>query len=411
MYLLHAVLWLLMVVFVGMSYLVPAYTTKPPFGITTTDQCTLFNDFASHFNFVKSTLSQGANTQRHESVYSLDNHLKINSEWAGKKISCALPFGYSPTMMWVLAPLVPFTYSTAYCIFSLFGLISVWWQTHPIRSRFGIGMLAFFNPVTYVCLALGQTAILTGAGLLYLYENTLDSSKELRWNSLILPSTILWALTAKPPLAVTAACVLIGLRKLRPVVLAAALTVVTTVIISPLLGEGWWRDYLAMLTHYDKVQAFPEYAWSLHPELMTNLRGVLSVEFGIADNVASNISSGMWIVTLVIIATCAPLLKLTAGGLWAFGVLSYLTLCPHVSDTEDLQILLLIPFCVPPHNKNLRWQDLLMLVVVSLACFTSSTRSIIFNSNHMLLFSIKTALTLFVVISYQVRQADTSRVS
>lgn len=392
------------------TYLFPAFRYNRPFGINVKNSAESvvieFNDFASHFNFVKSTLLQDRPSPGNASVYSLVNHLKVNSEWAGKNVSHTLSFGYSPTMLLVLAPMVFFPHATAYCLFNLFGLISVWWWTHPTRSRFGIVIIAFLNPVTFACFGLGQTAILTGAGLLYLYEKTRQASKIIQWHSLMLTATVLWALSSKPPLAVTASSVLIGMRTWRPVVLAILLTAFTTFAVSPLLGEGWWWDYLNLVTTYNKVQAAPEYAWSHHPELMTSLRGVLTVDFGIADNVSSKISSMVWIVTLAVIAAFAPLMRLTTGGLWSLGVLSYLAFCPHVSDTEEIQILLLIPFCVPPHDKKLRWQDMLLLVVVSLACFTAPARSIIFDNNRLLLFSIKIALMVFVTFCYQLREAD-----
>jgi len=406
-YFLHTIVVFLLLFFVSIQYLLPAVTTKRTYGIAVTGNYTSFVDFASHFNFVKSTFLGNARLKVNRSVYSLENHLDINTEWAGRKILDALPFGYSPTMLWILSPLVFFQHAAAYTIFSILGLISVWWQTHPVRTRFGVGMLSMINPVTFACFGFGQTAILTGAGLLYLYEKTNETASTIRWHTLLLSSTVLWALTAKPPLAVTAAAVLIGMRKWQPVALSVALTILTTVAVSPLMGEGWWRDYIDMLTHYDKLQAAPEYAWSLHPELMTNLRGILSADFGIADNISSKISSVIWLVVLAVIASCAPLIKISGGGLWSFGVLSYLALCPHVSNTEDLQILLLLPFCVSPHNKTLKWQELVILVVVSLACFTSPAGFfMIFKDNRLLFFAIKIFLMVFIAINYRHKNSD-----
>ena len=202
-----------------------------------------------------------------------------------------------------------------------------------------------FNPITLTCFGLGQTAILTGAGLLFLYEKTNKAASTQRWQTLILSSTVLWALTAKPPLAITAGAALIGMRKWQPVCFGGCCHFSDYDSHKSVNGRwGGWRDYINMLTHYDLLSAGPEYAWSLHPELMTNLRGILSVDFGIADDMASKISSVIWLAVLVVIAACAPLLKITAGGLWSCCVLSYLTLCPHVSDTEDLQIFYLFPF-------------------------------------------------------------------
>ena len=400
---LHTLLVLLLALFVWFQYLQPAITNKHTYGIVVTENCTSFVDFPSHFNFVKSTLRGNAYTRINRSVYSLENHLAINREWAGRKTCFALPFGYSPTMLWVLSPLVFFSHAIAFIIFNFLGLLSVWWQTHPLRSRFGIATLSMINPVTFACFGLGQTAVLTGAGLLYLYEQTSKAASTVRWHPLILSSAVLWALTAKPPLAITAGAILIGMRKWQPVALAAMLTVLTTIFISPLLGDGWWRDYITMLTHYDKLQAAPEHAWSLHPEFMTNLRGILSVDFSIADDVASKTSAVIWLGVLAVIAAFAPLLKISVGGLWSLGVLAYLALCPHVSGTEDLQILLLIPFCISPSNEKLGWKELLVLVVVSLACFTSPDGFKLFENNRLLLFSIKISLLVFIGLHCRIK--------
>lgn len=72
----------------------------------------------------------------------------------------------------------------------------------------------------------------------------------------------------------TAVVVLCGMRLWQPgVALAALLTVTSTLLLWPLLGADWWRDYIQMLTHYNLVQAGPEYAWSLHPENMATSAG------------------------------------------------------------------------------------------------------------------------------------------
>lgn len=401
----HTLLVLLLALFVWFQYLRPAITNKHTYGIAVTENCTSFVDFPSHFNFVKSALLGNTHTRINSSVYSLENHLAINTEWAGRKTVFALPFGYSPTMLWVLSPLVFFSHAIAFTIFNFLGLLAVWWQTHPLRSRFGIGTLSMINPVTFACFGLGQTAVLTGAGLLYLHEQTSKTASTVRWHPLILSAAVLWALTAKPPLAITAGAILIGMRKWQPVALAATLTVLTTIFISPLLGEGWWRDYITMLTHYDKLQAAPEYAWSLHPELMTNLRGILSVDFGMADDLASKTSAVLWLGVLAVIAAFAPLFKISVGGLWSLGVLTYLALCPHVSGTEDLQILLLIPFCISSDDQ-LGWREQLILVAVSLACFTSPDGFLLFKNNLLLFFLIKISLMITIPYFYRTKKPD-----
>jgi len=383
--------------------MVPSIKSNQPFGITVTATGGEFVDFASHFNFVRSSL-QGIPAVHGGSIYSFEHQLRVVNEWAGEKINHALIFAYSPTMLFVLAPFVFFSHAAAYCLFNLLGLLAVWWQTHPVRSRLGIGVLAFFGSPALHCFNLGQTAILTGTGLLCLYGKSLDAGMEKRWRSAILPAIVLWALTAKPPFAVTAVTALIGLRRWRPVLLAVVLTVITTGLMWPLLGDGWWRDYLYMLAHYNIAQVAPGFAWSYHPDLMTNLHSVLNVDFGITANLAGRISWEIWIVMLVVLALFAQRLKLTTGCLWSLAVLSYLAFCPYVSDTEEIQLVLLIAFCVPLGGHRLRWQDKLLFVVVPLACFISPVNSILPGNNRIMLFFIKIALMIFIALNYRSRQ-------
>lgn len=400
----HFVLWTALALYICKWVLLPIARHGSTFGITlspTEPGSSSMNltiiDFASHFNFVKKTWLGQTTVNSGSSIYSLENHIKVTSDWADMKLNHALPFGYSPTMLWVLAPLVLFSHTTVYFIFNIVGLLSVWWQTHPFRCRRGVGLLAFFSLLTQACFGLGQTAIITGAGLLFIAEKTREKNRDDGWRTHIFVGIALWALTAKPPLALTAVAVLLGLRRWRPLFVAGMITIILTLAITPLLGTNWVHDYIYMISSYDKVNSGVAFAWSIVPNHMANLRGVLSVDFGIADDVASRISNIMWFIALLCIAAIGNRPRLTEGAIWSLSILSYLLFCPHVSSTEELQLVLILPLCVRPDNK-LSWQELVLLGIVPLLPFTSPAIGH-FAGNRMVLFIAKISMILFIAVS------------
>lgn len=400
----HILLWVALTLWASNEILLPDARTVSTYGISLTPnepgspfkKLTII-DFPSHFNFVKKAWLGQTTASTGASIYSLKNHLKMTSDWAGMKLNHALPFGYSPAMLWVLAPLIYLPHITALAFFNIAGLFSVWWTTHPDRCRLGVGLLAFFSPLAQACFALGQTALLTGAGLLYIAEKTREGNRTDGWRVPMLAGIALWALTAKPPFALTAGAVLVGLRQWRVLSVAVILTVFSTLAISPLLGTNWMHDYLQMIGSYDLINSGPAYAWSLVPGHMANLRGILSVDFGVADDVASRISNIIWLIALLCIAAVGFRSWSSAGAVWSLGILSYLLFCPHVSSTEELQLVLLLPLCVRPQNR-LRWQELVLLVTIPLLPFASPAVGL-FAGNRMVLFIAKISLVIFIVSS------------
>jgi len=83
-----------------------------------------------------------------------------------------LPFGYSPTMLWILAPLCVLPTVWGFALWTLAGGIAAWWMARP---RWSLGAAAaVLSPVAVGCFALGQTALITTAGLLMLMSRDLD---------------------------------------------------------------------------------------------------------------------------------------------------------------------------------------------------------------------------------------------
>ena len=398
----HIIVWATLTLWVSKEILLPAARAGSTYGISLTQDepgsskmILRIIDFPYIFNFVKKAWLGQTTANSGDSIYSLKNHVKVTSDWAGVKLNKAFPFGYSPTMLWVLAPFIYFTHSIALCLFNIAGLFSVWWTTHPARCRLGIGLIAFLSPLSQACFSLGQTALLTGAGLLFIAEKTREENRTDGWRIPILAGIALWAMTAKPPLALTAGAVLMGLRQWRPLLVAVILTVISTLAISPVLGANWVHDYLQMIGSYDLINAGSAYAWSLFPSHMANLRGILSVDFVVADDVASRISNSMWFIALLCIAAVGNRSRLPEGAIWSLGILSYLLFCPHVTSTEELQLVLLLPLCVRPQNR-LSWQELVLLVMIPLLPFASPAIGL-FAGNRMVLFIAKLSLVLFIV--------------
>src|SRR5262249_55675974 len=70
------------------------------FGVVVEENKITINDFASHLNFAKAFWWG-------EGGYSVNDHLRMTERFAGERLPYALPFGYSPTMLWILLPLIP----------------------------------------------------------------------------------------------------------------------------------------------------------------------------------------------------------------------------------------------------------------------------------------------------------------
>lgn len=402
----HFIIWIVLVLKVTNIWLVPAINQKTHFGILLKNSIVTIIDFPAHFTIAASAWL--GHRQPNISLYSVANHLQTTSAWLGEPSSLALPFGYSPTMLLVLAPLVPFSQGVAFGIFNLIGLLAIWWQTYPRRCCLGVGLLVFCGPLGMACFALGQTAMLTGAGLLFLHETSFLNRDKTGVSAALPAAVVLWLLTAKPPLALMAAAVFLAMRQWRPLLLAAILTTAGTLAVMPLLGPNWLSDYLHMLGSYNRIDADPAFAQSFAPLHMTNLRGIMNINLGLADNLACQISTVIWLSTMLLLVGLGHRLQLTRGALWALGILAYLLFCPHVTSTEELQLLLLIPLCVPVYTAApLRWQETLLLVTVCLLPFTSPAVGPF--DNRLTLFFGKLVLMGFIAVYWRENKSPLTR--
>jgi hypothetical protein len=394
----HLILWVILVFKIG-SFLI-SVTENPSYGIFfepgENSEVLRIRDFPFHFNFVQKAWQRETTVNSGSSIYSLKNHLKVTSDWAGTRVPGSLQFGYSPTMLWVLAPLVPFSNATAYLIFSFAGLLAIFWMTRPGRCRWGIGLLPFFSEAARYCFVLGQTALATGAGLLFVGEKTLHGDRQ-GWRHHLSGGTVLWALTAKPPIALSAAAVLIGLRQWRTLLTAGLLAVISTLLLWPLLGPHWLTDYIHLIGTYNTTTAGPAFVMAVVPGIMTSLRAILSVDIGLRDDISSLISLIVWLSALGYITLAGLRLRLPAAALWSMSILSYLLFCPHVSPTEEIQVVVILALCVSLRGKLAR-HELFLLATVPLLVFMSPLPGL-FRGMRLPLFLAQLGLFFFFAFS------------
>jgi hypothetical protein len=396
----HFILWIALS-FWTIRFFMPMLKYGIPFGITLSapeNGSSRVNftivDFPFIFNFAQKAWTHQTTVSSGSSVYSVENHLKVTSDWAGQKVGRSLHFGYSPTMLWVLAPLIHFSSATAYFIFNMAGLLLTFWITRPNRCRLGVGLLSFFSPLAQLCFVLGQNSILTGAGLLYLAEKNRPESYEQGWRNSLLSGSVLWALTAKPTIALLAIAALSGMRRWHTIFTAAILTVISTIVITPWLGPHWIKDYIHILRSYNIIEAGQVFSWAISPENMANLRAIMRVDLSFTDNVAIYTSGIVWLIMLATIAVLGPKSRLSASSLWAISILSYLLFCPHVGTTEALQIIAILALCVSPRDK-LSWQELVLFITLPLLVFISPVPEFLVKT-HLPLFFTQFFLFIFI---------------
>ena len=338
------------------------------------DGPTLVQDFASHLVVSRGIWSGDVSGGETGSAYSVPAHLRLMAGWMGEGATRALPFGYSPTMLWLLLPLSFLPIPLAYLLWTLSGATMAGWMISRDRFHWLLGLMVFLTPIMVGAIALGQTAVLGTVGVFYLANRTLgspDPSGHGSARAALVLVLVLWALSAKPPLAVTAGAAMLALGIYRPVLLAAALAGFGALVLTPRLGSGWVLDYLHLMSHYDRVGADPAFAWSLWPEHMSNLRALLSVDLGVADDTASFLSNLSWLASLALVVVAGWLKWFRPPMVWAMAILSYLLFCPHVSSTEVL-ILLLVPALVLPWGNHARgWLGYLPWMAVPLGLLLS----------------------------------------
>jgi len=342
---LHLALWAVLCAVVFREAVLPAWRPRV-FGFLPAEGRIV--DYAAHRNFVRQVWLHASHgtAPRESSAYSVAHHVRVTEAWTGVRTGRALPFGYAPTMIWLLTPFALMEPRTSFLLWTALGLLAVYWMTRPRFSPFGAGLIVFFSALAVGCFLIGQTAVLATAGVLYLAVagRTAAGRERTRW---LLSgrewalALVLWMLTAKPPLAVVAGVALGAMGRWRVIGAALAMTAISTAALQPWLGRNWIGDYLDMALRYNRADADPAFAWSFVPGHMANLRALLHVDLGLGDGPASRLSLALWTAACVGLAGLARRGPLPAEACWSLSILAYLTLFPHVTSTEEL--LLYVP--------------------------------------------------------------------
>ena len=128
-------------------------------------------DFASHTRFTRAAWT--GEFRSPPSLYTVGAHLRFMGKWAGEPVGRALPFGYAPSMLWVLGPFSALPLPIAYVLWSLAGVGAAVWIVLRRRVHRLLAVMVLLSPVAVASVALGQTAILSAAGLFFLMDRSL----------------------------------------------------------------------------------------------------------------------------------------------------------------------------------------------------------------------------------------------
>jgi hypothetical protein len=349
----------ILAVFVGMAFgAAIAASRQNPFGVYLIDGRPAGTmDFAAIRAFTRAAWS-GALTRDTTSAYTLAAYQRATELWLGMPDAFAQPCGYSPTMLWLMGPFSALPGRLAFWLWSFAGVAATTWMILRTRAPWPV-LLALVTPLTLYTVALGQTALLTTAALFYLM--TPGPADARGWHTDAKRGVVLWLLTAKPPLAVAAGTALLALRRRRVVLVALGLTGIGAIAVTPWLGSGWVRDYVGILTSYDRSRMPDAFGWAIVPEAMSNLRAALHSDLGVDDHLASRISIEAWLVALVGILALVRVRRTSEWATWSLSILAFLLFCPHVGGTEELAL-----FLIPATMRLVPRRRVLEAVVIAL---------------------------------------------
>lgn len=312
------------------------------FGIQATESTLTIRDFASHWNYARRVFTGAVD-------YSVASHLNAARSLAEAPVEHALPFGYSPTMIVLLFPLFLCSAFMAYAIWTIFSVLVAVALVRRDRSWDIAGALLMISPLAFSCLALGQTAVLSAACFAVL-ARACQRRDGLKAKGVA--SAALWALTAKPPLAIVGAAGLWLSGSRRDVFVSVAAAGGTIALMLPFLGWDSLGNYVEMIAHYDRQSASPVYAWSLAPSHMTNVRSILSVDIGVGDRLASQCSSVLFFAGLGGIALWGSRGADRGPACLGLALLVYLAFFPHVTATENLLLISILPVLAMGRDRS-----------------------------------------------------------
>jgi hypothetical protein len=312
----------------------------------------VFQDFTSHFNVVRQIWRQV--TPR---PYPPEGQRALYSAWLGETPPAGLIYGYSPTLLLLLAPLLSLSSFTAYLAYGLANAIAAGLLVYGLigpRSRqqpwqWVAVLLCFFSVAFFSVFQFGQTVVLTTAALgaiwALLYDPSTQQWRASRWRGDLALSLLLWALSAKPNIAIFSGVLLVAAFRWRALALTACWCVLTTLVTAPYLGGWpvWWQDYLRLLSLYhDPAVQTSFLSWSSDPDNFTNFLQVLTHFNSWPYPLQSRFSSSLWLAGLILLLGTQVLRTKPRPVLFfQINLLLALIFNPNLLHTEDFLLVLL----------------------------------------------------------------------
>src|SRR5437870_2000873 len=186
-----------------------------PFGVTYdhATQTLSIHDFATTLAFTRFVWRE-----RPSRPYGVEAHQAMMRAWIGTSTSVAMPFGYPPTMLLVLAPLTLLDPVVSYLLWALppIVLLLYWsWSRRGEAARGAfepwVGILTLSSAACQGAISLGQNALWILLALWILYRNA-SRDPPVRSTRDLVDAGCLLFLTIKPPTAFAAGLALLWMK-------------------------------------------------------------------------------------------------------------------------------------------------------------------------------------------------------
>lgn len=307
-------------------------------------------DFSIVLNYAKGIVFQWSDRPYHP-----DGMAEIATRWLGP-VDVFMFNPYPPTVALLLLPLTPLPQGIGYVIWIAIGCTALAWalQTWLGVNHLGISRwfyyAAIFSPATTAALTLGQSSLLSTAALtvVFFLHRPLDCKPagKIALRHLLISSSLLTLLSAKPPLALIAFLWLAACGWWKP--FFAGWFGIAAVAVAALFwcGPEWPIDFIANAACYgDPASHVGQFFTNqVTYEAMTNLRGLLVRKMGVTDSLAVTFSWTIWLVAslgLLITKWCRPT-QVTAESAFAWSCLIFLCAFPHVNGYEDILLIAVV---------------------------------------------------------------------
>lgn len=303
-------------------------------------------DFACHINYLQSIWNRSV-----EHPYRLEDQERIVRSWYPRN-SMEFPHAYSPVVLVLGSPFLAMKVEWAFFLWALINaglLLALTWGYLLPRIKNptqGFAIMAVF--CSYLLLDIfnmGQTALATttlyAGSFLLLRDRSACHPVQLSRDLVLFAA--LYALAAKPSIALIVFAMVIGQRAWRPLLLAMSGLLFTWAILAPYYGGyvAGLTDYSWLLNHFCSADMIPIFRGGLTPSISTNFTAFVTTlrpEWNREAFFLSQIIFEGLVVLLTLLRWSKRISFSTQfqGLLWTL-----LLFCPYLLVTEDFAICLL----------------------------------------------------------------------